>query len=153
MERIEIFSIHNNNIRRKQLRTFEKNISIWFIGILVSSIPILFKTMNLVLHGYAEEISFVSIFSDKDIFFSIFSIATLLLVEILLVDGAKGGKGLRIYLLGMMTILLALYTMAVFSDGWYRYFNQNIAMWINIISLASVIVVGVLQFCSLATIN
>lgn len=53
----------------------------------------------------------------------------------------------------MMTILLALYTMAVFSDGWYRYFNQNIAMWINIISLASVIVVGVLQFCSLATIN
>ena len=76
MGRIEIFSIHNNNIRRKQLRTFEKNISIWFIGILVSSIPILFKTMNLVLHGHAEEISFVSIFSDKDIFFSIFSIAT-----------------------------------------------------------------------------
>lgn len=85
------------------------------------------------------------------IYFSLF--LALLLVEILLVDGAKGGKGLRIYLLGMMTILLALYTMAVFSDGWYRYFNQNIAMWINIISLASVIVVGVLQFCSLATIN
>ena len=93
------------------------------------------------------------VMQKKLVLYPYFSIATLLLVEILLVDGAKGGKGLRIYLLGMMTILLALYTMAVFSDGWYRYFNQNIAMWINIISLASVIVVGVLQFCSLATIN
>lgn len=32
MERIEIFSIHNNNIRRKQLRTFEK---IFPFGLLV----------------------------------------------------------------------------------------------------------------------
>lgn len=114
MGRIEIFSIHNNGKIREQWRNFGKKIFIWLFGILVSLMPIIFKDINLTLHGVQLEY----IFADKDIIFLNFSVIVLLLIEILLVDGIRSMQGLSVGLLLLMLITLVTYTISVFSDYW-----------------------------------
>lgn len=114
MGRIEIFSIHNNGKIREQRRNFGKKIFIWLFGILVSSMPIIFKDINLTLHGVQLEY----IFADKDIIFLNFSVIVLLLIEILLVDGIRSMQGLSVGLLLLMLVTLVTYTISVFSDYW-----------------------------------
>lgn len=114
MERIEIFSIHNNGKIREQWRNFGKKIFIWLFGILVSLMPIRFKDINLTLHGVQLEY----IFADKDIIFLNFSVIVLLLIEILLVDGIRSMQGLSVGLLLLMLVTLVTYTISVFSDYW-----------------------------------
>ena len=114
MERIEIFSIHNNGKIREQWRNFGKKIFIWLFGILVSLMPIIFKDINLTLHGVQLEY----IFADKDIIFLNFSVIVLLLIEILLVDGIRSMQGLSVGLLLLMLVTLVTYTISVFSDYW-----------------------------------
>lgn len=114
MGRIEIFSIHNNGKIREQWRNFGKKIFIWLFGILVSLMPIIFKDINLTLHGVQLEY----IFADKDIIFLNFSVIVLLLIEILLVDGIRSMQGLSVGLLLLMLVTLVTYTISVFSDYW-----------------------------------
>ena len=138
MERIEIFSIHNNGKIREQWRNFGKKIFIWLFGILVSLMPIIFKDINLTLHGVQLEY----IFADKDIIFLNFSVIVLLLIEILLVDGIRSMQGLSVGLLLLMLVTLVTYTISVFSDYWDSRISPLSVTFFNIATFVVELIAG-----------
>lgn len=138
MERIEIFSIHNNGKIREQYRNFGKKIFIWLFGILVSSMPIIFKDINLTLHGVQLE----HIFADKDIIFLNFSVIVLLLIEILLVDGIRSMQGLSVVLLLLMLVTLVTYTISVFSDYWDSRISPLYVTFLNMTTFVVELIAG-----------
>lgn len=138
MGRIEIFSIHNNGKIREQWRNFGKKIFIWLFGILVSLMPIIFKDINLTLHGVQLEY----IFADKDIIFLNFSVIVLLLIEILLVDGIRSMQGLSVWLLLLMLVTLVTYTISVFSDYWDSRISPLSVTFFNIATFVVELIAG-----------
>lgn len=119
---------------------FIKNLFIWIVGIIISFLPIIYNEINLYLH----EKPITNFLTEKDLTFTIFNTALLLLIEAILINKIKFKKFLCLILIAFMLVLIIIYTISIFSDNWDSVVNDNIKIIINTTSFILLLLIGVI---------
>lgn len=127
------------------------SLSLWLIGICINMLPILYKVID---EWFSETYrDFVDIYSTlfwSDVeFLSInFSVSFLLLLELCFVQSNfKIVNNILLFILSVVTaVLIAMYTMAVFSDGWSTHVSAVFMKSVNFWTLLSIVFLGIVYF-------
>lgn len=132
---------------------FFKSIGLWFVGILINLIPVLFRCLDAYFDN-TKDFELIKFFwTDQDFLFISFSTGFLLFIEVMFV-GLKYRVVTKVIggiLLLYTFSLIIIYTISFFSEEWNEHISPNIVMDINMLTFFSILVLGFLVFLFSAT--